>query len=104
MQFGGLGHATLNRVLGGIARHPNIGGYVLIGLGCETTTLGYLLDDQKLVQIGGTAGGSVATRPPVLSMQDVGGTAKTIDAASRLVAQMLPRANDVAASRSRCPN
>ncbi len=95
MQFGGLGHATLNRVLGGIARHPNIGGYVLIGLGCETATLGYLLDDQKLVQIGGTAGGSVATRPPVLSMQDVGGTAKTIDAASRLVAQMLPRANDV---------
>ncbi len=91
MQFGGEGHATLNRVMGGIARHPNIGGYVLIGLGCETATLGYLLDDQKLVQIGG--GG--AKRPPVLSMQDVGGTSKTIEAAARLVANMLPRANDV---------
>src|SRR5205085_7835275 len=34
-------------------------------------------------------------RPPVLSMQDVGGTPKTIEAACRLVAEMLPRANDV---------
>ena len=93
MQFGGEGHATLNRVMGGIARHPNIGGYVLIGLGCETATLGYLLDDQKLVQIGGAGGG--VKRPPVLSMQDVGGTTKTIEAAARLVADMLPRANDV---------
>ncbi len=96
MQFGGEGHATLNRVMGGIARHPNIGGYVLIGLGCETATLGYLLDDQKLVQIGGGKGGS-PKRPHVLSMQDVGGTTKTIEAACQLVGEMLPRANDVAA-------
>ncbi len=93
MQFGGEGHATLNRVMGGMARHPNIGGYVLIGLGCETATLGYLLDDQKLVQIGGRGAGD-ARRPPVLSMQDVGGTTKTIEAACQLVAEMLPRAND----------
>jgi altronate hydrolase len=93
MQFGGEGHATLNRVMGGIARHPNIGGYVLVGLGCETATLGYLLDDQKLVQIGGA--GKNAKRPPVLSMQDTGGTTKTIEAAARLVAQMLPEADDV---------
>jgi altronate hydrolase len=93
MQFGGQGHATLNRVLGGIARHPNIGGYVLIGLGCETATLGYLLDDQKLVQIGGA--GMPAKRPPVLSMQDVGGTPKTIEAACKLVEQILPQANEV---------
>ncbi len=93
MQFGGEGHATLNRVMGGMARHPNIGGYVLIGLGCETATLGYLMDDQKLVQIGGAK--SNGGRPPVLSMQDVGGTTKTIEAASRLVAEMLPRVNEV---------
>ena len=66
---------------------------MLIGLGCETASLGYLLDDQKLVQIGGA--GTPAKRPPVLSMQDTGGTTKTIDAACRLVAEMLPRANDV---------
>lgn len=93
MQFGGEGHATLNRVMGGMARHPNIGGYLLIGLGCETATLGYLLDDQKLVQIGGA--GQSSKRPPVLSMQDVGGTGKTIDAACQLVADMLPVVNNV---------
>jgi len=93
LQFAGDAHKTLNRVMGGIARHPNIGGYVLIGLGCETAAMGYLLDDQKLVQIGGTAAAS--NRPPVLSMQDVGGTAETIAAATRLVEQMLPRANDI---------
>jgi altronate hydrolase len=93
MQFGGQGHAVLNRVLGGMARHPNIGGYVLIGLGCETATLGHLLADQHLVQIGGA--GHAAQRPHVLSMQDVGGTSKTIAAACQLVAEILPRANDV---------
>jgi altronate hydrolase len=92
LQFGGEGHATLNRVMGGMARHPNIGAYVLIGLGCETASMGYLLDDQKLVQIGGARGG--VKRPAVLSMQDVGGTSKTIEAACRLVAEMLPQANE----------
>ncbi len=93
MQFGGVGHATLNRVMGGMARHPNIGGFVLIGLGCETASLGYLLDEQKLVQLGGSS--QPARRPPVLSMQDVGGTPKTIEAGCRLVDEMLRRASDV---------
>ncbi len=93
MQFGGESHATLNRVLGGIARHPNIGGYVLIGLGCETATLGHLLHDQRLLQINGTP--PERSHPPVLSMQDQGGTVKTIEAATRLVAEMLPVVNDV---------
>ena len=95
MQYGGEQHLALNRVLGGIARHPNIGGYVLIGLGCETATMGHLLDDQKLVQIQGAGNAATVRRPPVLSMQDAGGTQQTIAAASRLIAEMLPRANDV---------
>ena len=93
MQYGGLNHEYLNRVMGGIARHPNIGAYLLIGLGCEQGAMGYLLDSQNLVQIGGVAGKS--DRPPVFSMQDEGGTVKTIDAAVRRVAELLPLANDV---------
>ena len=42
---------SLNRVMGGMARHPNIGAYVLIGLGCETGTMGTLLQEQQLVQV-----------------------------------------------------
>jgi altronate hydrolase len=93
MQFGGLRHQMLNRVLGGIARHPNIGAYLLIGLGCEQGSMGYLLQDQRLVQIGGTPAESKV--PPVLSMQDMGGTVATVEAGVRKLAELLPRANDV---------
>ena len=51
MQFGGEHHQILNRVMGGMAKHANIGGYLLIGLGCETGTMGSLIDDQRLIQI-----------------------------------------------------
>ena len=98
MQFDGPQHQILNRVLGGIARHPNIGGYLLVGLGCETASIGHLLSDQRLVQIGGTpASGAASARrgPPVLSIQDLGGTQRTVEEGVRLVADMLPRVNDV---------
>ena len=95
MEFGGEHHQMLNRVMGGMARHPNIGGYVLVGLGCEVGTIGHLIQDQGLVQIGGlgSASGNGASRPIVLSMQDLGGTQKTIDEAERLVETLLPQVN-----------
>ncbi|HEY1784413.1 MAG TPA: altronate dehydratase family protein [Pirellulales bacterium] len=101
MPFKGLNHQVLNRVMAGVARHPNIGGYLLIGLGCETATIGSLLEEHNLVQISGVAGqrvpaGEAASRRPlVLSMQDQGGTQKTIDAAVGMIGEMLPRVNDV---------
>jgi altronate hydrolase len=97
MEFGGEHHQILNRVMGGMARHPNIGGYVLVGLGCETATIGHLIENQKLVQIGGatSSNGASVSRPIVLSMQDLGGTRKTIDEAARLVEAMLPQVNAV---------
>jgi altronate hydrolase len=95
MEFGGEHHQMLNRVMGGMARHPNIGGYVLVGLGCEVGTIGHLIQDQGLVQIGGlgSASSDGASRPIVLSMQDLGGTKKTIDEADRLVEMLLPQVN-----------
>jgi len=93
MQFGGVNHQMHNRVMGGIARHPNIGAYLLIGLGCEQGAMGYLLSDQNLVQLNGESGRPGS--PPVFSIQDMGGTAKTIEAGVRKIAEILPRANDV---------
>ena len=112
--YGGEYHQILTRVLGGMARHPNIGGYVLVGLGCETNTIGHLIDEQRLVQIDGDRsasglapnctspphpgplpGGEGVRRPPVLVMQDLGGTAKTIEAGVKLVAELLPRVNSL---------
>ncbi len=93
MQYNGVGHQMLSRVLGGIAKHPNVGAYLLIGLGCETGAMGYLLDHQGLVQIDGASG--ERRGPPVFSMQDHGGTTKTVEAAVRKVKELLPLANDV---------
>lgn len=98
MQYASAGHQMLNRVLGGTAKHPNIGGYLLIGLGCEQGAMGYLLEDQHLVQIEGTNGRAAdvkVNRPPVFSMQDCGGTQKTIAAAVQQVLEMLPQVNNV---------
>ena len=92
LQYGGLQHQILARTLGGIARHANIGGYLLIGLGCENAPTGYLMESQGLLQIDGNGQRHL---PPVLSMQDLGGTVKTVEAGVRLLAELLPRANDV---------
>lgn len=93
MAYRGLAHEMLNRVLAGTARHPNIGAYVLIGLGCEQGELDYLLSSQRLVQLDGISGSPA--EPLVFSMQDVGGTVKTVEAAVRAVAALLPRVDDV---------
>jgi altronate hydrolase len=107
MSYRGPAHQILNRTLAGIAKHPNIGGCLLIGLGCETGEIPFLMQDQNLVQIGGAVGGGPAKfnarrssngnphGPIVLTMQDEGGTVATIEKAFRLVAEMLPTVNDV---------
>lgn len=91
MQFDGLHHQVLNRVMGGMARHPNIGGYLLIGLGCEQGAMGHFMNQQQLVQISAAG----RTGPPVFSMQDMGGTRKTVEAAVQKMGEMLPHVNDV---------
>lgn len=93
MAYRGLAHEMLNRVLAGTAQHPNIGAYLLIGLGCEQGEMDYLLASQRLVQIGGIPG--PPGQPLVFSMQDLGGTVKTVEAAVRAVAELLPQANDI---------
>ena len=92
MAFAGLKHEMLNRVMGGIARHPNIGAYLLIGLGCEQGAMGYLVESQQLVQIGSNGERS---GPQMLSIQDQGGTANTVEEGIRTLAKLLPAANDV---------
>ncbi|MEI8212823.1 MAG: altronate dehydratase family protein [Planctomycetota bacterium] len=98
MALDGIKHRTLSRVLGGIAKHPNIAAYVLIGLGCEQNTLGHLQKSQKLVSLQGvkwTPSANVAATPdvPVLSIQDIGGTRATIRRAADLVRELLPQVN-----------
>ena len=85
--YGAAQHELLVRVLAGIARHPNVGGYLLVGLGCEVGEIPCLIERGGL---GDSSGG-----PVVLTLQESGGTVKTVEEGVRRVARMLPRVNDV---------
>lgn len=78
----------LQRVLAGIAKHPNISGWVLLGLGCEVNQVDRLVREQQLETAG--PGG---TPPAVMNIQTQGGVAKTIEAAAAAVRRLLPAAN-----------
>ncbi len=73
----------LQRVLAGIARHPNISGYVLVGLGCEVNQTSSLLRNESLES------------PAVLNIQPQGGVARTVEAGVAAVARLLPAANSL---------
>jgi len=90
MQYDGPDHRQLDRTLAGFAKHPNVGAYILIGLGCETGQASHLIEGEGLIQLNGSK-----KKPLVLSIQECGGIAKTVEAGVRAVAEMLPRVNDV---------
>ena len=90
------GHEVLQRVIAGMARHPNIGGYVLVGLGCEVNQVPSLVEKYHLdrLQEGEQA-------PAFLTIQQTGGVRKTVESAVKAVEKMLPSVN--AQQRTRQP-
>ena len=104
MQENGQDHELLNRVLAGFATHPNIGGYLLVGLGCEVGQASHLVQAKNLVQVEGTGGrgGPAEDGPaPFISIQDQGGVSATIEAGVGAVMGLLPSVD--AARRSPQP-
>src|SRR5438477_781666 len=84
------GHRLLQRVLAGIARHPNISGYVMIGLGCESNQVEALRKAHQLDALN--PGESV---PEFMTIQAAGGVRKTVEAGVKAVRRLLERANDL---------
>ena len=82
----GEGLAILQRTLGGYACHPNFASVLLIGLGCETNQVATLLATQGLTD---------GDRLRSFTIQDTGGTTRTIARGIELIQQMLPQANTV---------
>jgi altronate hydrolase len=92
MDTHGDGMALLRRTLGGYARHANFAGVLVVGLGCEANQISSLFGAENL------------NEGPLLrtfSIQDTGGTAKTIAHGIGIVLEMLPHANVV--TRERVP-
>lgn len=75
----GDGWDVLSRTLRGYARHPNIGGLVVLGLGCEVNAVSGLMDDLELADDVPLA---------AYTIQDAGGTRAAIDYGVDLVRGM----------------
>ncbi len=92
MEMTGEPMDLLRRTMAGYACHPNVAGALIVGLGCERNQIKGLLEQQGL---------SVGPRLHAFTMQDTGGTRKTIEAGVAAVKAMLPEANRV--TRTRVP-
>jgi altronate hydrolase len=86
MDTRGEGIELLRRTLGGYARHANFAGVLIVGLGCEANQISALMGAQSLEE-----GPLLRT----FSIQDTGGTTKTIARGIAIVKEMLPEANNV---------
>jgi len=73
MQSAGEGFDLLRRTLDGYIAHPNFGGVLVIGLGCEVMQVGKLADGETIRKLG---------------IQEAGGTRAAIDEGLRLVEEL----------------
>ncbi|NKB57742.1 MAG: altronate dehydratase [Alphaproteobacteria bacterium] len=82
----GEGYANLQRTLWGYARHPNFAGIVMVGLGCEVNQIDFLLEAYGI------------ERGPLfqtMTIQESGGTRRSVERGAALIREMLPEANRV---------
>jgi len=79
----------LERVTVGMARHPNISGYVMIGLGCEMNQVGLLRENYSLAKIN-----PGECPPTFMTIQGTGGVRKSVEAGVAAVAKLLPTVNE----------
>lgn len=88
----GDGYDNLQRVIQGYAQHPNIGGVLLVGLGCEVNQLSTLIEQTQLER---------GTLLRTMNIQSVGGHKKTVAAGIARIKEMLPIVNNI--RREPCP-
>ncbi len=79
----GPDYAILQRTLAGMARHPNVAAYLIVGLGCETNQIAELVEAYNLSP----------DSPPCLTIQGEGGIRKTVAAGIAAVERLLPLAS-----------
>ncbi len=86
MDSTGEGMAILRRTLAGYARHPNVGGVLVLGLGCEVNQVGELSAGLHLPA-------HVSVR--VMTIQELGGSPAAVREGLAQVEQMLGEMQDV---------
>lgn len=86
MASDGHGMDILRKTMAGYIRHPNFGGVVVIGLGCEANQMSALFATQGLDE---------SEKLKSLVIQTSGGTRKTVAAAIEAIESMLGAVNDI---------
>jgi len=76
----------LRRTIAGYARHANFAGVLILGLGCEANQIGGLMAAEKL---------SAGPLLQAMTIQETGGTAKTVREGVARLKEMLPEADRV---------
>ena len=95
------GYDTLFRTLSGYARHPNFAGILLIGLGCEVMQIPDLVGQDRVKNSGNFQ---------YMTIQQTGGTKKTIEAGVSILKEMAQDANKIQRTTApvetfnRCPS
>lgn len=85
MAASGEGYDILERIQWGYAAHPNLAGILLVGLGCEVFQIPRMMERYGLKSNGNFR---------VMTIQENGGTRKTIEAGFEVIQEMLPKANE----------
>jgi altronate hydrolase len=82
----GDGMDVLRRTIAGYARHPNFAGILILGLGCEANQISGLMRAEGL---------EPSQFLHTMTIQETGGTAKTVREGVAMMKAMLPEANQV---------
>ena len=88
----GLGWDLLQATINGYSRHPNFGGLIVIGLGCEVNQVNGMAQTMSWAN---------SDTFKMMTIQEIGGTRKTIEEGIDLIKKMLPILNKE--KREKCP-
>ena len=86
IDYRGVIFDTFKRTAWGYATNPNMGGVMMVGLGCEGFQIPRFKEAYKVEE-------SDTFR--TMTIQETGGTRKTVEAGVKAVMEMLPKVNDV---------
>lgn len=90
--LGGQDYVQLQRTLAGMADHPNVGGYLLSGLGCEVNQALTMAQSQGLIGKDQIRTGRPQL-PPIVIIQDAGGVRKAVQQGIEETVKLLKQAS-----------
>ncbi|MCS7260460.1 MAG: altronate dehydratase family protein [Anaerolineae bacterium] len=85
LRIGSPNYRLLQRTLAGVIRHPNVGGALLVGLGCECNQIAALLENYHLMQDP-----DAHARIRSVVIQESGGSRRAVQQGIALVEEILP--------------